>query len=127
MGYRSLADCVGDLRATGQLVVIDQEVDPYLEVAAVQRRVYQAGGPALLFRHAKKTAFPVLGNLFGTLDRTKYLFRDALESVRRTCRAEGRSEQAWQESLAVSRNARAGWPAPPASEVRADPGTSDLD
>ena len=39
-------------------------------------------GPALLFRNAKGTAFPILGNLFGTLDRTKYLFRDALESVR---------------------------------------------
>ncbi len=45
MGYRSLAECVRDLEATGQLVVIDQEVDPYLEVAAIQRRVYQAGGP----------------------------------------------------------------------------------
>src|SRR5215831_18956167 len=83
MGYRSLADCVRDLQATGQLVVIDEEVDPYLEAAAIQRRVYQAGGPALLFRRAKGTAFPLLGNLFGTLDRAKYLFRDTLESVRR--------------------------------------------
>ena len=68
---------------TKQLVVIDQEVDPYLEVAAIQRRVYQAGGPALLFRRVKGTAFPMLGNLFGTLDRAKFVFRDALESVRR--------------------------------------------
>ncbi|MGP0068102.1 MAG: UbiD family decarboxylase [Isosphaeraceae bacterium] len=83
MGYRSLADCVRDLESTGQLIAIDQEVDPYLEVAAIQRRVYQAGGPALLFRRVKGTEFPVLGNLFGTLDRSKYLFRDTLESVRR--------------------------------------------
>ena len=83
MGYRSLSECVRDLESTGQLVVIDQEVDPYLEVAAIQRRVYQAGGPALLFRRAKGTAFPLLGNLFGTLDRSKYLFRDTLELVRR--------------------------------------------
>jgi 4-hydroxy-3-polyprenylbenzoate decarboxylase len=83
MGYRSLAECVEDLRRTQQLVVIDHEVDPYLEVAAIQRRVYQARGPALLFRRAKGTAFPLLGNLFGTLDRSRYLFRDALESVRR--------------------------------------------
>ena len=83
MGYRSLAECVRDLESAGQLVVIDQEADPFLELAAIQRRVYQAAGPALLFRNAKGTAFPVLGNLFGTLDRTKYLFRDALESVRR--------------------------------------------
>src|SRR5271168_1410820 len=83
MGYRSLADCVRDLESTGQLVVIDEEVDPYLEVAAIQRRVYQAGGPALLLRRAKGSSFPLLGNLFGTLDRAKYLFRDAIEPVRR--------------------------------------------
>src|SRR5271165_5983361 len=83
MGYRSLAECVRDLESTGQLVVIDQQIDPHLEIAAIQRRAYQAGGPALLFRHVSGTPFPVLGNLFGTLDRTKYLFRDALESVRR--------------------------------------------
>ncbi len=83
MGYRSMADCVRDLEATGQLIVIDQEVDPHLEVAAIQRRVYQAGGPALLFRRLKGSEFPVVGNLFGTLDRAKFLFRDTLESVRR--------------------------------------------
>ena len=83
MGYRSLAECVRDLEKVKQLVVIDQEVDPYLEVAAIQRRVYQAGGPALLFRRAKGTSFPLVGNLFGTLDRAKFIFRDALESVRR--------------------------------------------
>src|SRR4051812_39332351 len=83
MGYRSLAQCVRDLEATGQLLVINQDVDPYLEVAAIQRRVYQAGGPALLFRRAKGTRFPLLGNLFGTIERAKYLFRDTLESVRR--------------------------------------------
>ena len=83
MGYRSLADCVRDLETTGQLVTIEQEIDPYLEVAAIQRRVYQAGGPALLFRRARGTSFPLVGNLFGTLDRAKFIFRDALESVRR--------------------------------------------
>ena len=83
MGYRSLAECVRDLESTGQLVVIDREVDPHLEVAAIQRRVYQAGGPALLFRRVKGTAFPLLGNLFGTLDRSRFLFRDTLDAVRR--------------------------------------------
>jgi 4-hydroxy-3-polyprenylbenzoate decarboxylase len=82
MGYRSLAECIRDLQFTRQLIIIDNEVDPLLEIAAIQRRVYQSGGPALLFSNAKGTAFPILGNVFGTLERTKYLFRDALESVR---------------------------------------------
>ncbi len=81
MGYRSLAECVRDLETTRQLVTIEPEIDPYLEAAAIQRRVYQAGGPALLFRRVKGTSFPLIGNLFGTLDRAKFIFRDALESV----------------------------------------------
>jgi 4-hydroxy-3-polyprenylbenzoate decarboxylase len=81
VGYRSLAECVRDLETTRQLVTIEPEIDPYLEVAAIQRRVYQAGGPALLFRRVKGTSFPLIGNLFGTLDRAKFIFRDALESV----------------------------------------------
>jgi 4-hydroxy-3-polyprenylbenzoate decarboxylase len=83
MGYRSLTECVRDLESSGQLVVIDREVDPYLEAAAIQRRVYQAGGPALLFRRVKGTAFPLLGNLFGTLERSRFLFRDTLDAVQR--------------------------------------------
>jgi 4-hydroxy-3-polyprenylbenzoate decarboxylase len=83
MGYRTLADCVDDLQSHGQLVAIDAEVDPYLEAGAIQRRVHQAGGPALLFRRVKGTSFPMLGNLFGTLGRTRFLFRDTLEGVRR--------------------------------------------
>ncbi len=82
MGYRSLADCVRDLQETGQLVTIEGEVDPDLEAAAIQRRVYQAGGPAVLFRRLKGTTYPAVGNLFGTLDRAKYMFRDTLEAVR---------------------------------------------
>jgi 4-hydroxy-3-polyprenylbenzoate decarboxylase len=83
MGYRTLADCVDDLKLHGQLVAIETEVDPYLEAGAIQRRVFQAGGPAVLFRRVKGTTFPMLGNLFGTLERTRFLFRDTLEAVRR--------------------------------------------
>ena len=81
MGYRTLAECVDDLRANGQLITIEQEIDPHLEAAAIQRRVYQAGGPALFFTRVKGTAFPMVGNLFGTLERTRFLFRDTLEAV----------------------------------------------
>src|SRR4051794_36598666 len=82
MGYRSLAECVADLRSHGRLVEIDQEIDPYLEAGAIQRRVFEAGGPAVLFRRVKGCEFPMLGNLFGTIERTRFLFRDTLEAVR---------------------------------------------
>ncbi|MGA9921781.1 MAG: UbiD family decarboxylase [Isosphaeraceae bacterium] len=83
MGYRSLAACVSDLERTGRLAVIDDEIDPHLEAAAIQRRVYQAGGPALYFRRVKGTSFPLVSNLFGTIERARFLFRDTLQAVRR--------------------------------------------
>ena len=81
MGHRSLADAVADLERHGQLVRIDHEVDPELEAAEIHRRVYQAGGPALLFTRVKGSAFPLASNLFGTLPRARFLFRDALAGV----------------------------------------------
>ncbi|MDD2271356.1 MAG: UbiD family decarboxylase [Desulfuromonadaceae bacterium] len=83
MGYRNLQECVVDLQKRGMLVRIDAPLDPYLEVGALQRRVYQAGGPALLFTNAVGSNFPLLGNLFGTLERTRFIFRDTLDDIRR--------------------------------------------
>ena len=83
MGYRNLQECVRDLERTRQLVRISAEIDPYLEMAEIQRRIYRAGGPALLFERVKGTRFPMLGNLYGTMERTRFLFRDTLDLVRR--------------------------------------------
>ncbi len=82
MGYHSLAACLVDLERTGQLVRIETEIDPYLEAAAIHRRVYAAGGPALLFTRVKGCRFPMVSNLFGTIERTRFLFRDTLQAVR---------------------------------------------
>ena len=83
MGYPNLRACVAHLERTGQLVRIDHEIDPRLEAAAIHRRVYQAGGPALFFTRVRGSAFPMVSNLFGTTERTRFLFRDALDSVRK--------------------------------------------
>jgi 4-hydroxy-3-polyprenylbenzoate decarboxylase len=82
MGYPSLRACVVDLERSGQLLRIDDEIDPHLEAAEIQRRVYQAQGPALLFTRVKGCRFPMVSNLFGTLERTRFLFRDMLDAVR---------------------------------------------
>ncbi|MGA2258698.1 MAG: UbiD family decarboxylase [Thermoguttaceae bacterium] len=83
MGYRNLLECVRDLEAKKELVRIDEPIDPHLEMAEIQRRVFRAGGPALLFTCPKDCRFPMLGNLFGTMSRMRYLFRDTLEGVKR--------------------------------------------
>lgn len=81
MGYRNLKECVHDLERHGELIRIDREVDPFLEAGAIQRRVYRAGGPALLFTRVKGGEFPLLANLFGTRDRLHFLFRDTLQVI----------------------------------------------
>ncbi|PKN31257.1 MAG: 3-octaprenyl-4-hydroxybenzoate carboxy-lyase, partial [Deltaproteobacteria bacterium HGW-Deltaproteobacteria-20] len=81
MIYRNLKSCLDDLERTRQLVRIDEPIDPYIEAGAIQRRVFQAGGPALLFTNVKGTKFPMAANIFGTLARTKFIFRATLRRV----------------------------------------------
>jgi 4-hydroxy-3-polyprenylbenzoate decarboxylase len=83
MTYRNLRHCVEDLRRHGHLVELKDEIDARLEAAEIQRRVYSAGGPAILFSNVKGCAFPMVSNLFGTMDRARFVFRDTLENVRR--------------------------------------------
>lgn len=82
MSYRRLRQCVDDLERHGHLVRIEEEIDPYLEAAAIQRRVYAAGGPALYFARVKGCRFPMASNLFGTIERARFMFRDTLDRVR---------------------------------------------
>jgi 4-hydroxy-3-polyprenylbenzoate decarboxylase len=99
MTYRSLRECTDDLAAAGHLRRIDAEVDANLEVAAIQRRVFAAGGPALLFTNVKGCRFPLVSNLFGTIDRARFIFRDALESVRRLVELKVDPSQAMRRPL----------------------------
>ena len=86
MSYSSLEDCLIDLEKHGQLLRIREEVDPYLEMSAVQLRVYAAGGPALLFENVKGSRYCAASNIFGTLERSRFIFRDTLENVQRLIR-----------------------------------------
>ena len=83
MKHRSTQDVVADLRNADRLIQVDDEVDPHLEMAEIQRRVYANGGPGLLFTNVRGSKFPMASNLFGSLEQARYLFRDTLESVRR--------------------------------------------
>lgn len=87
MGYTNLQQCVEDLEAQGELIRIEKSLDPHLEIGAVQRRVFRAGGPALLFTNVKGSRFPMLGNLFGTMERARYIFRDTLPALKAIFRA----------------------------------------
>jgi 4-hydroxy-3-polyprenylbenzoate decarboxylase len=93
MGYHSLQKCVADLERQGQLVRIAEPVDAELEVAAIQRRVVAAEGPALLFTNVTGCRFPMLGNLFGTKDRVRLIFRDGLNAIKQLVALRGDPSQ----------------------------------
>jgi UbiD family decarboxylase len=62
------------LKKENELCVIDLPVDPYLELAEIQRRTVKRQGPALLFTSVRGSAFPVATNLFGTRRRIDLAF-----------------------------------------------------
>jgi 4-hydroxy-3-polyprenylbenzoate decarboxylase len=79
--YRNLEECLIDLEKNGHLVRIKEEVDPYLEMAAIHMRVHAKKGPALLFEKVKGSRFRAASNIFGTVERSRFIFRDTWKSV----------------------------------------------
>jgi 4-hydroxy-3-polyprenylbenzoate decarboxylase len=86
MAYPSLEACLTDLERNDRLVRIREEVDPHLEMAAIHLRVYEMRGPALLFENVKGSRFRAASNIFGTLERSRFIFRHQLENVKRVIR-----------------------------------------
>ncbi|MSR63333.1 MAG: UbiD family decarboxylase [Planctomycetes bacterium] len=71
---RDLGAFLGLLARERELVTVEAEVDPELELAEIHRRVIAAGGPALLFKRVKGCDFPLATNLFGTQRRIERAF-----------------------------------------------------
>jgi len=99
MGYRNLAACIQDLERNGHLLRISESVDPNLEAAEIQRRVYQSGGPALLFDNVAGCKFPMASNIFGTLERARFIFRDTFENVQRAIQLKVDPSEAMRQPL----------------------------
>jgi heterodisulfide reductase subunit C len=81
MSYKNLRAAVNDLEKTGQLRRIKIEIDPDLDMAEIHRRVYDAQGPALLFERVKGSPFQAVSNIYGTYERTDFLFRHTIRAV----------------------------------------------
>lgn len=74
MSYSNLKEFIGVLRAEHEVADIHAQVDPYLEIAEIHRRVIAENGPALFFHNVKGSQFPVVTNLFGTKKRVELAF-----------------------------------------------------
>ncbi|WP_417738938.1 UbiD family decarboxylase [Rosistilla oblonga] len=83
MKHRSTRQAVDDLAAGGRLIRYEHPVDANLELAEIQRRVYLSGGPAVLFTNVTGCRFPMVSNLFGSLDQARHLFRHTIDRVRK--------------------------------------------
>jgi len=81
--YRSQLDAIKDLEKHGHLLRIKSEIDPYLEAAEIHRRIFDKKGPALLFENLKGTKFMGCSNIYGTYERTDFLFRKTLDKVKK--------------------------------------------
>jgi 4-hydroxy-3-polyprenylbenzoate decarboxylase len=100
MAYASLEECLMDLEKNGHLVRIKEEVDPHLEMAAIHLRVYAQKGPALLFENVKGSKFRAASNIFGSLERSKFMFRDTMDSVQKIIALKNNPIEAFKKPFA---------------------------
>ncbi len=84
-----------DLERAGHLVRLPDEVSATLEAAEIQRRVYRSGGPAILFENVAGCRFPMVSNLFGSVERARFMFRETWEHVRRLIELKMDPNQFW--------------------------------
>jgi 4-hydroxy-3-polyprenylbenzoate decarboxylase len=109
MQHRSTRQLVEDLRRHGRLLVVDELVDPHLELAEIHRRVYRNQGPALLFTNVQGSRFPVASNLFGTLERARFIFRQTFDAVQLAVRWKADPSAVWQQPWQVWRAPAIAW------------------
>lgn len=80
---------MNDLEKHGHLIRIQEEVDPNLEMAAIHLRVFENNGPAILFENVKGSKYRAVSNVFGSVERSRFIFRDSLERVKRLVQLKG--------------------------------------
>lgn len=85
MSFSNIRSFIHTLKRENELAVIEAEVDPYLEIAEIHRRVIEEGGPALLFTNVKGSPFSVATNLFGTTRRVDMAFGPRPEQFANKC------------------------------------------
>lgn len=126
MTYRNLEECIQDLEQNGQLVRVREEVDPYLEMAAIHLKVHAAGGPALLFENVKGSKFRAVSNLFGTTERSKFVFRHTWEAVGDVIALRNDPMKALKNPFGHAGSALAAWKALPVKETPSQPFAEEI-
>jgi 4-hydroxy-3-polyprenylbenzoate decarboxylase len=74
LAFDDLQGAVAFLEQRGELARIRESLSPHLEITEVTDRVVKKGGPALLFESPTGFAYPVLTNLYGSMERIRHIF-----------------------------------------------------
>ena len=82
MSYKSLHKCISDLETKGEIRKVYEEMNPDLDMATMHLNEFANGGKAILFENIKGSKYKAVSNLFGTLERSKFMFRDTLQIVK---------------------------------------------
>lgn len=113
MSYESLEACLLHLEKNNQLLRIKEEVDPHLEMAAMQLLLYRHNGPAVLFERVKGSPFRACCNVFGSLERCKFIFRDTMPRVQKLIEIRNNPAAAIKQPFRSMATAWNGWHALP--------------
>jgi len=82
VGYKSLNECISDLNSVNELKKIKEEINPELEMASIHLEEFTNDGKAILFENIKNCNYRAVSNIFGSLSRSRYIFRDSLKIVK---------------------------------------------
>ncbi|MBM2830313.1 MAG: 3-octaprenyl-4-hydroxybenzoate carboxy-lyase, partial [Gammaproteobacteria bacterium] len=83
MAYKDLRDYLISLEKQGELKRISDRVDTHLEITEICQRTLRNAGPVLLFENPADKGIPLLGNLFGTVQRVAAAIgQESIEDLR---------------------------------------------
>lgn len=82
MSYSSLREAAKDLESVNQLIRVKSEVDPDQEMTIIHNRIFENKGPAILFENVKGSKFQAISNIYGSFDRTDFLFRKSIKQLK---------------------------------------------
>ena len=88
MAYANMREFVQRLENEGRLTRVTTPVSSELEITEIQTRLLAEEGPAVLFENValptgEKSDFPVLANLFGTVERVAWGMNKTPEELRK--------------------------------------------
>jgi len=67
--FQNLREFLGFLEERGELVRVQEVVDPRFEISEITDRTTKGGGPALLFENVRGSSLPVAINIYGSEQR----------------------------------------------------------